>query len=137
MAAARQWLFGTMTGDPTLTGLLPGGATSGVNNVKAAQGTPYPLVVYQFMSGIDYAAVGAFRIWTNMIWLIKAVAESADAATLDAIVARIDTLLHRASGTPASGTVWACVRETTIDYPEDVSGRSYRHLGGTYRVYAA
>lgn len=137
MAAAREWLFGTLTADATLVAMLPGGATSGINNQQAEQGTAHPIVIYQFMSGVDYAAVGAFRIWTNMIWLIKAVGDTANVASLDAIVARIDTLLHRASGTPASGTVWSCTRESTIEYPEDVSGRQFRHSGATYRLYAS
>jgi hypothetical protein len=137
MAAARQWLFGTLTGDATLVAMLPGGATAGVNNMQAEQGTPYPFVVYQFMSGIDYAAVGAFRIWTNMVWLVKAIGDTADVAALDAIAARIDTLLQRGSGTPVAGNVWSADRQTTVEYPESVEGRQYRHLGGTYRIYAS
>lgn len=137
MAAAREWLFSTLTADATLIALLPGGATAGVNHRRAAQGTAYPIVIYQFMSGVDYAAVGAYRIWTNMVWLVKAVGASADAATIDAIAARIDTLLQRGSGTPASGVVASCVRESVVDYVDDVAGSvPYSHLGGNYRIYA-
>lgn len=132
MAAARQYLYGALHGDATLMALVhdvwPGGS--------APEGTAFPFVVFQFMSGVPYAAVGAYRIWNNMVWLVKAVGETADISALDTIVARIDTLLQRGSGTPAAGTIWSCVQETTIEYPETISGKQYRHLGATYRLFA-
>lgn len=131
-AAAEEYLYGTLHGDGTLMALIhdvwPGGS--------APQGTLYPFVTFQFMSGMDYAAVGAYRIWTNMLWLVKAVGETANFADLSAIVARIDALLHRTSGTPADGTVWSCTREQTINLPEVVSGKQYRHSGALWRLYA-
>lgn len=132
IAAARQFLYGALHGDATLMALIhdvwPGGS--------APEGTAFPFVTFQFMSGIPYAAVGAYRIWLNMIWLVKAVGETADTSTLDGIFARIDALLQRGSGTPAAGTVWSCVQETAFELPEVVSGKQYRSLGGTYRLYA-
>jgi len=132
-AAAEEYLYSTLHGDGTLMALIhdvwPGGI--------APQGTPYPFVTFQFMSGIDYAAVGAFRIWTNMLWLVKAVGETATFADLNAIVARIDTLLHRTSGTPVDGTVWSCTREQVINLPEVVSGKQYRTSGALWRIYAS
>jgi hypothetical protein len=131
-AAAEEFLYGTLHGDGPLMALIhdvwPGGA--------APQGTAFPFVTFQFMSGLDYAAVGAYRIWSNMLWLIKAVGETANFADLNAIVARIDALLHRSSGTAVDGTVWACVREQTVNLPEVVQGKQYRHSGALYRVYA-
>jgi hypothetical protein len=132
MAAARQWLYGVLHGDVTLMGLgrdvFPGGT--------APESFGFPFITFQFMSGLDYAAVGAYRIWTNMIWLVKTVGETADVSTLDAIMARIDVLLHRGSGTPTAGIVWACVRESTFELPETIQGKQFRSLGGTYRLYA-
>lgn len=132
-SAAEQYLYNTLHGDATLMALIhdvwPGGS--------APQGTAFPFVTFQFMSGIDYAAVGAIRIWSNMLWLVKAVGETANFADLNAIVARIDTLLHRTSGTPADGTVWSCTREQTINLPESVQGKQYRHSGALYRLYAS
>lgn len=132
MAAARQWLYGVLHGDATLLGLgrdvFPGGT--------APESFGFPFVTFQFMSGRDLMEIASIRIWTNMIWLVKVVGETADISTLDAIWARIDVLLHRGSGTPAAGTVWACVRESTFELPETIQGKQYRSLGGTYRLYA-
>lgn len=130
---AEEFIYGLLNGDATLTGLLAGGIKPGGS---APQGTPYPFVTYQMMSSIDLMVVDAIRIWTNLVYLVKVVGESADYQTLRAVVARIDALLHRASGTATDGTIWACVREQSIRMPEVVSGKQFRHDGGLYRLYA-
>lgn len=132
-AVAEEWLDGLLNGDATLTGLVPSGAW----NAQADEGTAFPLIVYQMMSGIDLAVVGAVRIWTNLIYQVKVIGQTANYAALNAAVARIDTLLHRASGSAADGTVWACVREQTIRLPDSVAGKQFRHAGATYRIYAS
>lgn len=131
-AAADDFLYGTLHGDATLLGLV-----TDVINTQPAKTALYPYVIFQYMSGIDYAAVGAFRIWTNMVYLVKVVDETPVYADLSAAVARVDALLHRASGPVADGTVWSCTREQTFRLPEDVAGRQFRHQGGLYRVYAS
>jgi hypothetical protein len=131
-AVAEEWLDTTLNGDATLIGLVPSGAW----NTQAKENTTYPLIVYQFMSGIDHVEVASIRIWTNLVYLVKVIGETADLASLNAAVARIDALLHRASGSATDGTVWACVREQTIRLPDSVAGRQYRHSGGLYRIYA-
>jgi hypothetical protein len=132
-AAADDFLYGLLTADGTLTGLVGGR----VFNTEAPQPAQYPLVVFQFMSGIDMAAVGAFRIWTNMMYLVKVVGQTMVYSDLGAAVARIDQLLHRTSGTVADGTVWTCTREQVIRVPESISGKPFRHAGGLYRVCAS
>lgn len=136
-AAAEEWLYATLTGDATLVALLPGGATAGISNTAAREGTPYPFVVYQLMSGIDYAAVGAFRIWSNLVYLVKAVGELDHVAALPAITARIDALLQRGSGVATDGIISSCVREQVIRIPETIAGKQFVHSGGLYRLYAS
>lgn len=131
--AAEEFIYSTLSGDATLMAQLPGG----VWNVQANERAPYPLVVFQFMSGIDAAAVGALRIWTSMIYLVKAIAEADNFAALNSAVARIDALLHRTSGTAADGTVWTCTREQAIRLPDSVAGRQYRQAGGLFRINAS
>jgi capsular polysaccharide biosynthesis protein len=132
-SAAEEFLVTTLTGDATLMAQLSGGVWS----MEAPEGTVYPFLVFQFVSGIDYAAVGAQRIWTNMIYLVKVIAETADFSVMNAAVARIDALLHRASGVVADGTVWSCTREQIIRLPDDVANDQFRQAGGLYRLYAA
>lgn len=132
VAAVDEWLDATLNNDATLAGLVPGG----IWNTQPKANTAYPLGIFQFMSGVPHAAVGAYRIWVNMVYLVKVIGETADSATLNAAVARIDALLQRGSGTAADGTIWSCVCETMIRFPEAIEGRQYRHSGATYRLYA-
>lgn len=132
-ASAEEYLYATLHGDATLAALVP----NGIWNTQADEDTPYPIVVFQLMSALDTSAVGANRIWTDMVYLVKAIGQTADPGALDPIAARIDALLHRASGSASDGTVWAIVREQVIRMPENVAGRFYRHSGGMYRIYAS
>jgi hypothetical protein len=132
---AEEFLFSTLTGDATLMAMLPSGA-NGVANTDSARGAQYPLIVFQFMSGIDAAAVGALRIWTDMLYMVKVIAQGADYSVMDAALARIDALLHRASGTVTDGTVCTCTREQVIRLPDSVAGDPYRQAGAIYRICA-
>lgn len=131
--AAEEFLNATLTGDATLMAAVPGG----VWNIQADQPTVYPFVTFQFMSGVPYSAVGAFRIWASMIYLVKVIGESANFDDLDIAAARIDALLHRASGTVTDGVVWSCTQEATIREPDAIAGKQFRVAGGRYRLYAA
>lgn len=130
--AAEQFIFNALSGDATLTAMI-----GGVFNTEAPQSVAFPFVIYQNMSAVDYAAVGANRIWTNQVFMVKVVGDTADYSTLSPAVARIDVLLHRGSGTALAGIVWAAVREQVIRQPESVSGKPYRHSGALYRLYAS
>lgn len=130
--ACDEWIWTTLASDATLTPLIHGVWLGGT----APQGTAFPFVTFQMMAANDLMVVDAIRVWTNLVYLVKVVGESADFQTLRAVVARIDALLHRGSGTAADGTVWACVREQAIRMPEVVSGRQFRHDGALYRLYA-
>jgi hypothetical protein len=130
-ATAEEFLDATLNGDATLTTLVPSGAF----NTQPPGATPYPIITFQFVSGVDYAAVGAYRIWANMLYLIKVIGDTANFADLNAAFARIDTLLQRSNGTAADGTVWSCVREQVIRLPDFIAGRQYTVTGAMYRLY--
>jgi hypothetical protein len=130
---AEEFIFDTLTGDATLMGLV----NAVVNSRTVPQTVPFPFVQFFNSSAIDYAAVGAARIWTDQVYTVKVVGHTALFSDLKAAAARIDTLLHRGSGPTADGTVWSCVREQIIRQEDDVSGDPYRHSGGLYRIQAS
>jgi hypothetical protein len=108
-AVAEEWLSATLNGDPTLTALVPGAAW----NTQADEGTSYPL------------------------YMVKVIGETAAFLDVDVAAARIDALLHRASGTVADGTIVSCVREQTFRLSESIAGGlQYRQAGGLYRINA-
>lgn len=131
--AADSWLAGVLSGDVTLAGLV--GAR--VYGHLAPQGAIFPLVLFAMQSGIDVQTLGPNRIMSNLVYVVRGVAEGGSFGTpLSAIAERIDAVLQAKSGTTAAGAVYACVREQPYTLIETGNGRQYRHLGGVYRLYA-
>lgn len=103
----------------------------------APQGVPFPYVMATNTDpGQDVAVVGAIRVMTNAVWVVRGVAQGQQyTATLKAIADRIDVLLHRKNGPiTGGGTLIASYREQVFRLPETTNGISYRHLGGQYRT---
>lgn len=123
-----------------LTGPSPSLTISQVARVYAdiaPQGTPFPYILATNTDpGQDVAVVGAIRVMTNAIWVVRGVAQGSQySTTLKAIADRVDTLLHRQQGAIAGGgTMIASYREQPFRLPETANGISYRHLGGQYRT---
>lgn len=111
-----------------LAGLHPHSGT-------APTGTTEPYVVIQVQSpGNDLYVVGAYRLWTDPLFLVKAVAQTESWGTLTATADAIDTALHDQAGAVSGGTIFECVRERAFSMIENGGGVEYRHLGGFYRV---
>lgn len=125
-ARAYAWLYSTLTGDATLQALV---GTRVYRDVAPAAAS-YPLVVFSLQAGTDLMVVGATRVWSNLVCVVRAVGLAQTYATLQQIASRIDELLHAAVGTD----VLMCVREVPIDYTETDYGESYAHVGGQYRL---
>jgi hypothetical protein len=133
-ARARSWLYQTLANDATLTPLIGRRIYSG----RAEQGATFPYVIVQLLSpGNDLIVVGSARIWSDMLWLVKAVNRGTSTAALEPIADRIDALLHAKSGTVVGGVVHVAVRERPHELPERTDGVDYVNLGGEYRVKAS
>lgn len=129
---ADKWLYGKLTGDGTLIGLIGSRVYADI----AKDGAAFPLVVMQQMSARPLMNVGAAVIWFDEVWLVKGIDKSKSYAALGTIMNRVRAVLHAASGTVASsGTVVGCVEEAVIRYSELLEGVQYRHLGMEFRVY--
>lgn len=130
---ALKWCFETLSEDATLDALVPGGW----HEHPAPEGTVFPYGTFQVQaSGEDVDAVGAHRIFEEIVLLVRVVHQGRSTIGLKPAVDRMDVLLHRASGTTDGGRVISCVREGTFHLPEISQGKHYRHLGGLYRVLA-
>lgn len=126
----ETWLYSVLSNDVTLSGLVGGR----IYGYVAPEGATFPLVIYQFQGGRDVAGVGATRIMTSGVWVVKGVDCETSFTALKAIADRIDALLHKSSGSVADGQVLACVREEPFSLVEVIDSVQYRHLGGMYRV---
>lgn len=133
-ARIRAWIYTTITGDPTLAGLIGARAYHGV----APAGTQYPFVVFQMLSaGNDLLGLGGTRIWAAPLFVIKAVCKGTSTGPVEPVANRIDQVLHAAAGTITNGVIWECVRERPFDLPTVEDGVSYQQLGGEYRIRAS
>jgi hypothetical protein len=137
-SAAETWLYATLTGDATLTGLV--GAR--VYNTRRPADGAMPCVVFQLQASGDVMVVGAVRVWSRLTYVVRGIAEPVPPSyegTLKSIAGRIDALLHGKSGSNGAGTVWSCVRVRPFqmaETPPQLGGREFRHLGGVYEIQA-
>lgn len=139
--AVDTWIYSTLKADSTLTALIGGSTTPRIYNPLAPQETTpvYPMVLIQMQSAVDMMGVGPYRIWSDMLYLVRGVHETTSyGGNLLTIAERIDTVLHAAaSATNAYGIVWNCVREQPFRLPDVRDGRNFRHFGGIYRIRAS
>ena len=103
-----QWSDARLTGDAPLMALLPGGVWDRV----APPNTPKPFLVRTPAGGAGRLYAMGVQPWHyDGVWQFTAFVDGNDAATLAAILARLDALLQRQGGTAAGGTVLLCVQE--------------------------
>jgi len=129
--AAERWLVATLANDATLTGL----GITGVYVDVAPESASFPCIVIGQQTARDVMVVGAYRIFENLLFLVRAVGQTQSYAALASAASRIDALLHRQSGSGADGTTWGCVREQSFRLAEVQSGVQYRHSGGVFRLF--
>lgn len=131
---ARRWIYSLLTGDTTLQGLMVGIDNRVVAN-KAPQGAIFPLIIFGLQTAQpDIVTVPQVRIAARLRMQVKVVGESND-SSIEPIYNQVDDLLQGGAGAGGTGTVYACVRDSPLEYLETTpQGVTYLHLGGLYRV---
>lgn len=136
---AEGWLYATLHADSTLETLVEGSGRDWLYNTSGGALVPtdavYPLVTYQFQSGVDVMEVSSIRIMVNTLYLVSVWAKKADFAAVKDAAARLDVLLHRAAGTTSDGTVFGCRREDPFRQATTPNGVAFRRAGGIYRLF--
>jgi hypothetical protein len=135
--AIRRALYGRLAGDTTLTSLLAtpvAGYAQSIFYQRAPENSAYPLVVISKSSGVPTDTFGLAGAFETDVWLVKGIARDASADTVEAIQARIQTLLNDAPLSISGQTLMALRRQSDVDYPEIADGETYRHAGALYRV---
>jgi hypothetical protein len=137
-ARTRAFIWGLLANDATLNPLIGAGSAARIFNGVAPAGTSYPYVVMQLLSGgNDLMAVGAIRVWADMLWLIKVITRGTSTGGIEPIVNRIDALLHAKSGTVTNGVIHECVRERPFELPTVEDGVAFVQLGAEWRIKAS
>lgn len=124
-----SWLYTKLTGDTTLMTTL-----TGVFADVAPFGQAFPYGIIALQDAEDVMGVNGVRILTAATYQVRIVTDATGFGGIKAAADRIDTLLHRASGSVTGGVIISCVREAPLRYTELYQGKLYRHMGGLYRL---
>lgn len=132
-----RWVYGTLTSDPTLQGLL-GGVQGIQQRVKEGvyDGAEPTWVVYTILEPQDVKGVGLIHVMSRVQFQIKVVGKGASYTPLVPIYQRVHELLEgRTNQEPAQGgIVLTAERVSGVQFPERANGIEYRHLGGLYET---
>lgn len=135
--AVRRAIYGKLSGDTTLNGLLGTPATGYSKNIYhglAPDGASYPLVVFSKQSGVPVEAFTDPSAYETDIWLVKAIDRATSADTAEAIADRVKTLLNDASLSISGSTLMYLRRQSDVEYPELTDGVRFQHAGSLYRL---
>lgn len=94
----------------------------------------YPFIVIQNQLSDDMLGVGSVRIYTDTIFIVKAVAQVDTYDPLRPLAKAIDVALNGVTGSVLDGTVFACIREESFRLAETEEGVHHKNLGGSYRL---
>jgi len=128
---ATEWLYGLLT-TPAIAGV------AAAYEIEAPQGATAEgdvWIEYEAQApGDDVAEVAEHRIWTEFVFLVRAVTRGRSTKALESIADEIDNRLQRASGSTSDGLVLQAARQQEYVGRELDEGIEYRSLGGFYSL---
>lgn len=137
--AARRAIYGKLSGDGTLTGLLgapAAGYSKAIYHENAPAAAVFPFIVFSKSSGTPLAEGFAAtpEALENTIWLIKCIDHNTTADRAEAIAARLTKLLNDATLSISAGSTQYLRRESDVEYSEVDQGEVIHHVGALYRL---
>jgi hypothetical protein len=126
----RAAIFTCLSGDATLKGLLSDPAA--IFHRQAEQGAEPAYVIFQRQAGTVQGVFGPGN--EQAVWLVKGICRGESATRAEEIDARCQVLLDRVRLSTAGGTL-TVLRESAVDYGENVNGDQWHHVGSNYRLF--
>lgn len=127
---ADRWIYATLSGDATLTGLVGSRIYADI----APSDSTFPAVVYNLMGMNPVQVVGMTTIARECIYQVKVIHDSGSYATCETIIERIRTLLQGAVGSATGGAIVQCNEDGDSRFVEFVDGKVYRHMAVSFRI---
>lgn len=136
ISVAEQWMYTVLSGDATLMGLV-----TDIYFHRAPVEAELPFILVTYHMGNDVKGLGFNVIAAAVEYAVRAITDQNSLAPIEPAAARIQVLLHGASGTVTGGTVLSCYRERPFLLVEETDNRTegavaIRHLGAIYQVMA-
>jgi Protein of unknown function (DUF3168) len=136
-ALADHWVREQLTGSSVVTGYVGTGIYMG----QAPDEAEYPFIVYNNQSAEDLRVVGHQRVWTDTVYNVRAIANTADFDVLSPIALAIEQALHDIGTTVVLdedgeeiGVMYESYKQRPFRMFEMVEGYPFAHLGGVYRI---
>lgn len=133
--AIEQFIYSALQPLTTATEEQPALAT-GVHAYFAPEGSPFPYIVFQQQSARDVSAIGAIRVMSNAVYVVKVISDKPFSA-IDPIVDEVDKALQATFGPALAGSIYSCVRSAPFSMVENLDGKRINHRGGIYRISAS
>ncbi len=125
------WLWKTLSTDPVIVSLV----AQRISNGAALGPSQTPFITWEMNSSVDRTNASGQTIFSNSLFVVKAVGQGGSYRPVLPIAKRINELLADKNVTTENGTL-QCRRDRVIRYVELDDNVQYRHLGGIYRIYA-
>ena len=130
LSVAEKWMVSTLGADATITAAVG----TKIHAHVVPEDTTFPYIFITFQGGSDVMTNGAYRIMSNLRYVVRAVSKSTSSESARPIAERIDAVLHGKQGTVDLGVVLSAVRDSPFFMIEVRDGMHLRHVGGIYRV---
>jgi hypothetical protein len=132
MSAVDTALLAKLQGTAAVTTAAPGGVYQDV----APHGIAQPFVIVSLQAHTDEYSQGGGHIEIGR-YLVKAVGQGTQSATVASAAAAIHAALQNAALTITGYTPMLCHREERVRYVEVDGSQRWQHRGGIYAVWAA
>lgn len=139
--AMQEWLVAALTGSQELADALQVELTD--LPARIWDSTPPPEIPLPYISIVvtepaDVNTVPTIEVMARAECTVKLVDEAESYEEIQAPAKAVHVALQGKTNVPLNGggTMLSCRRLRVVAYPEQTEGIEYRHLGGTYEVYA-
>lgn len=127
MADGAAWIYSTLTGSAALMALVG----PRVYRDEAPEGVSFPFVVIQQIDVVPVQNAFKDKLMDGERWQVKAIDKANSYASVNAIAALVETLLHKARGT----NVLSSVLELKVPTSEKDASGTYKTMILDFRVY--
>ncbi len=135
--AIRRALYGRMSADVTLNGLLAtpaAGFAKAIYHQQAPDKAAFPFVIFSKSSGVPTEAMSDPSAFDTDVWLVKGVDRNTTADGAEAIAIRLNALLNDGALSISGGTLLYLRRQSDVEYAEVIDGVQVKHAGALYRL---
>ena len=141
LRAIDRFLYENLIADPTIQQYCKNADGSvRVFESVAPEGAATPFVVFHFQSGIDRVTVGAqFRMFSNIIYLLKAVNQEDGSDTVGLVASAMETAvngLQNITLEPENVNIMGVFRMMPLRTVEEINGKRFSIVGGMFRIFA-